>query len=70
MRKDSETTQSTHAQDSQTLNYLGQDVLKKSLTTSYLQQQMQSPVKAPSQGSGGQSGTGSSQSTPATSDKK
>lgn len=57
MSKDKQTTQPTVAQDSQSLNYL-----KKSLTTSYLQQQMQSPAKAPVQGSGSQSGaTGANQ---------
>lgn len=58
MSKDNQTTQHTIAQDSQSLSYL-----KKSLTTAYLQQQIQSPAKAPVQGSGDQSGAaGTSQS--------
>jgi hypothetical protein len=53
------------AQDSQSLNYL-----KKSLTTSYLQQQMQNPAKAPAQSSGGQSGTAGNSQSGSTSNQK
>ncbi len=48
-------TEST--QYSETLNYV-----KKSLTLQYVQQQIQTPAKAPVQGTGGQSGGGNSQS--------
>lgn len=65
MSKDNQSTQPTMAQDSQSLNYL-----KKSLTTSYLQQQMQSPAKRPAQGSGGQSGTASNNQSGSTSNQK
>lgn len=65
MSKDNRSTQPTMAQDSQSLNYL-----KKSLTTSYLQQQMQNPAKAPAQSSGGQSGTAGNSQSGSTSNQK
>jgi hypothetical protein len=68
--KDSETTQSTLAQDSLTLNYASQTVVERTLTTSHLQQQMQTPVSNPIQGSSNQSGAGTGQSTPTPTNKK
>jgi hypothetical protein len=54
---DQATQQHIIAQDNQSLDYL-----RRSLSLSYVQQQIQSPAKAPVQDSGGQSGAGSSQS--------
>lgn len=64
MSKDDQTTQHGSTEYSESLNYL-----KKSLTLQYVQQQTQTPAKAP-QGSGSQSGTSGNSQSGSTSNKQ
>jgi hypothetical protein len=68
VKEDSELTQSTHANDSLTVQYI--EVMQKSFATSHLKQQIQTPVATPTQGSAGQSGPQSGPSTSQTKKEK